>query len=290
MIARLCFIVLLLGYVLFLPNYIEFLRNRPVEVKLGYMPHPQVLRATVADQRLVVAQWAVTKTLFYFGTLLDEFHQNVIVRPEFANMYQTLQTAVKIDPYNMDAYYFAQASFTWELGRIDEVNRLLKFGLKHRTWDPWLPFYVGFNYAYFLNNYELAAQYMQKAAEISGNTLFTNLAARYFYESAQTDFGLMFLDTMINQATDEVVKQTYILRRDALVAVHELEEKVAEYEQKYGHSLNNLQDLVHQGLLEVIPPDPYGGEFYIDGSGRIRSTSKFTKRHSQEIDSSHDTN
>ena len=273
---------MLLGYLILLPRYVDFLRERPVEVKLGYMPHPQVLRATVADQRLVVAQWIVTKTLFYYGTLVDKFHQNVIIRPEFANMYRTLMTAIKIDPYNMDAYYFTQASFTWELQRIEEVNHMLETGLQYRTWDPWIPFYMGFNCAYFLKDYERAAIYMKKAAEISGNPLFTNLAARYFYESAQTDLGMVFLNAMIAQAKDEIVKQTYVLRRDALLAVVTLERKMVEFEERYGRKITDLNELIDTGLLAAVPDDPYGGEFYLDETGRIRSTSKFAKPTPQE--------
>ena len=277
MIARFCFFIVLFGYLMLLPKYVDFLRERPVEVKLGYIPHPQVLRATVADQRLAVAQWIVTKTLFYYGTLVDKFHENVIIRPEFANMYRTLFAAIRIDPYNMDAYYFSQASFTWELQRIEEVNRMLEVGMQYRTWDPWIPFYMGFNYAYFLKDYEQAAVYMKKAAEITGNPLFTNLAARYFYESAQTNLGLVFLNAMIAQAKDEIVKQTYQLRRDALLAVITLEQKIAEFKEQSGHEIMDLNELVNAGLLESIPDDPYGGEFYLDESGRIRSTSKFAK-------------
>lgn len=276
---RLVFGLFLLGYLFFLPRYIDFLKERPIEVKLGYMPHPLVLRATSADQQLVVAQWAITKTLFYFGTLIDKFHQNVIIPPEFENMYKTLQTAIELDPYNMDAYYFIQASFPWELNKIHEANDLLKTGLKYRSWDPWIPFYIGFNYAYFLNDYEQAAPYMKEAAERSGNVLFGNLAARYFYESAQTDFGLMFLDTMIQQANDESVRQTFQIRKNALLAINKLEQKITEYAHRFGHPPAVLEQLIEAGLMDAIPEDPYGGSFYLDSAGRVRTTSKFAKKH-----------
>jgi len=71
-------------------------------------------------------------------------------------MYNTLVTAVKLDPYNMDAYYFAQSAFTWEVGRVKEVNSVLEYGMKYRTWIGSC-FFVGFNEAYFLKNYAKAA-------------------------------------------------------------------------------------------------------------------------------------
>lgn len=266
--------LLLLAHLALLPVLAGFMARRPVEVKLGYVPHPQVLKLVSADHALAVAEMAVVKVLFYFGTLAEKFNEKVIIRPERANMFRTLLTAVQLDPYNMDAYYFTQAAFTWEVGRVAEVNEMLEWGIRHRTWDPWLQFYVGFNYAYFLKDYARAAPYMRRAAELSGNPMFAGLAARYFYESEQVGLGLVFLEAMIAQSKDKAVRQTYELRRDALLAVQQIETALAAYRQRNGRSPGELQELVKAGLLDALPADPYGGEFYLDPEGKVRTTSK----------------
>jgi len=222
----------------------------------------------------VFAEMAIVKVLFYYGSLVDQWTKQVIIRPEFFNMFKTLNAAIILDPYNMDAYYFCQAAFTWELGRAREVNALLDHGMKYRTWDPWLPFYAGFNSGYFLKDYSAAAEYMRRAAEISGNPLFTKLAARYFYESDQTDIALAFLDSMISGAKDPAVKQTYELRKQALLAVSVLENALVRYRSEIGQNPQSLQDLVRAGIIQNLPQDPYGGEFYLDDHGKIRSSSK----------------
>lgn len=268
-------IVLLVVYGVLLRPFAQHMQQRPVEVKLGYLPNPQVLKITSADYNLAVAEGAVVKVLFYYGTLIDKLREKIIIRPEFYNMYRTIDTVTQLDPFNSDAYYFLQASFTWDIGRIHEVNELLEWGLAHRTWDPWLAFYLGFNNAYFLKNYQKAAVYMQQAAEISGNSLFTKLAARYFYESRQTDLGLMFLDAMIQKAKDPAVRRTYEIRRQALLAVDAIEKALQAYSTRHQVEARSLEDLVKKGFLENIPPDPYGGQFYLDQAGRVRSTSHF---------------
>jgi tetratricopeptide (TPR) repeat protein len=250
--------------------------ERPVVVKLGYLPNPQLLKISVADHGLLVAQMAVVKVLFYFGTVTEKFFvNNIIIPPETANMYRTLVTANQLDPYNMDVYYFAQAAFTWEHKRIAEVNELLERGMKYRTWDSWLPFYLAFNYSYFLKDYQKSSKYMQKAAEMTKNPLFAQLAARYYYESNQTGFALAFLDSMIAQAKDKRVKLILQVRRNALQSVVDMERTLAEFRSKTGRQAHVLEELVHAGLLERIPDDPYGGKFFIDEQGRVRSTSKF---------------
>ena len=271
---RLLFLALLLSYVLLLAPFAGHMATRPIVVRLGYTPHPQLLKLTTADHGLLVAEAAVVKILFYYGTVIEKSMRNVIIRPEYLNMFRTVVTATQLDPYNQDAYYFAQAAFTWELGRVTEVNELLEVSVRRRTWDPWPPFYVGFNSAYFLKDYDKAAKYMQLAAERSDNPLFAKLAARYFYESEQTGLGLAFLDAMIAQAKDKAVKHTYQVRREALLAIAEIEEAIAAYRLRHGHDPVELRELVAAGLLRKIPADPYNGTFYLDPQGRVRSSSK----------------
>lgn len=275
MTRRVLFASFLLAYGCLILPFTGFLAKRPLEVKLGYLPHPQLLKVLSADQGLLVAEMAVVKVLFYYGTIVGKSQEHVIIRPEYANMYRTLQSATQLDPYNMDAYYFAQAAFTWELHRVAEVNALLELGIKYRTWDPWMYFYLGFNNAYFLKDYRKAAGYLQRAAELAPqNALFAKLAARYYYESDQTVLGLTFLDSMIAEAKDKAVKQTYTTRRDALLAVLTLERAQTAFKDKMGHQPKTLYSLVQAGFLRQIPDDPYGGKFYLDEKNRVRSTSK----------------
>ena len=270
MTGRVSFVSLVLAFFLIVPVLGTYLKGRPIEVKLGYLPHPRVLKVLVADQAPLLADFAILRVLFYYGTIIEKWQTNVIVRPEFYNMYKTLQAATQLDPYNEDTYYFAQAAFNWELGKTRDVNYLLEFGMKYRTWDYWLPFYAGFNYAYFLKEYDKAAFYMQRAAEISGNPLYGKLAARYFYESDQTSLGLAFLDTMIEGTRDKAIKRTYEIRREALMAVTALEKALSAYYVEKQHFPQELQELVQAGYIEGIPADPYGGTFYLD-SGRENS-------------------
>ena len=272
---RLFFVGLIVAYALMIVPFTDYLAHRPVEVKLGYLPHPQILRATSGEHRPTISEMMTLRVLFYYGTILQKAQDGTFIRPEFLNMYKTLQGAVHLDPYNMDAYYFAQAAFTWELGRISEVNHLLEIGMKSRTWDYMLPYYLGFNYAYFLEDYEKAAIYMKRAAELSDNPLFIRLASRYFFESEQSSLGLAFLETMIVNAKNEAVKQSYIQRRDALQAVVLLEGAIDRYRSRFKEDPSTLNELTKSGVLESLPEDPYGGSFYVDDAGKVRTSSKF---------------
>jgi hypothetical protein len=121
---------------------------------------------------------------------------------------------------------------------------------------------------------------MQVAAERSGNPLYTQLAARFFYESEQSALGLAFLDAMIKTAKDKAVRRSYELRRNALLATQTIERARDAYCTSFGVLPTKMQQLVDAGLLPAIPEDPYGGTFYFNDEEQVRTTSKLIERKS----------
>lgn len=266
------------SYLLFAVLLSVHLKNRPEQIKLGFVPAATVIKCLTADQRYVAADWTILKAILYFGELMEKAKgKNLYAsEPDYPGMFRVLQTGIRIDPYNADAYYFAQAVYTWDVGRYLEVNNMLDYGMKFRTWDYQLPFFAGFNAGYFLKDYKHAARYMQKAAEIAQEQQFATLAARFFYEGNETGLAIIFLDTMKKTAKDENERKLYSLRRTALVAARTIQSAVDEYRTRYGHNPASLELLVSSGLLKKVPDDPYGGAFYLDETGKVETTSKFS--------------
>ena len=275
MIGRIVFALLFCSYLAVIVPFTRAVSDRPVAIKLGVMPEAELLKVLAGEHRHLVAQYAVVKVLFYYGTLVEKFQQKVRLTPEYRNMYATLQTSSKLDPYNADVYYFTQAAFTWELNRIYEVNEMLDYGMRYRTWDYQLPFFAGFNCAYFKKDYAAAAVYFKKAAELSGKPLMANLSARYFSETGQHELGLRFIEYMQHRTMDRKLLAVYETRKQALTAALTIQNAVGEFNRRFGKRPARVPELVEKGVLVTIPRDPYGGEFYLDDKGVVRSTSKF---------------
>lgn len=253
----------------------DMLRHRPIVLKMGMTPLVDVLRSVAREHKASIAHQMVVRAMFYFGAFFEDDPRMVLKRPEYYSIYKCLEGAVQLDPYNQDAYYFSQATFTWEVGRVKEVNNLLEYGMQYRSWDYYLPFYAGFNAAYFLKDYPAAARFFQVAAVRSGDSLFTNLAARYFHEGGENALALSFLETMINGAKDRKTRLIYERRKAALLSTQKIEAGIADYRSRYHRSPSDLAELISKGILLEMPTDPYGGQFYLDKDGRVRSTSKF---------------
>jgi tetratricopeptide (TPR) repeat protein len=268
-------IILLLAFMLLLFGThvpLTTLRDsRPPEVRLGFFPPAPVVKALSADQYQFVSHLISLRCLFYFGTLVEEKGQ---VR-DWNKLHRALYTSTRLDPYNMDAYYFSQAVLPWDAGKPQEAIDLLEYGFAHRTWDWYLPFFLSFDYAFFMKDYGKAGEYLTKAAELNPRAAwFATLAARYYYEGGRTALALAYLKELIPTARSEAIRRQLMIRAEALENILQLEEAIADFINRFQKAPKNLQELVDLGILNHIPEDPYGGTFYLDKEGKVRTTSK----------------
>jgi len=253
----------------------QYMASKPIVEKLGYVPTVAVFKAVSADQKELVGALLVTKVLMYFGGLVDKQQKELQIPPDYPAMSRMIHGAVQLDPYNMDAYYFAQAILVWDVGKVEIANELLDYGMKYRTWDWYLPFFAGFNHAYFLKDYAGAARYYQRAGELSGSDLFKSLAGRYLQESGKTGLALAYLYALEKGEKNPAIKKSFHTRILAFQAARRIEIARDRYRQTFGVLPASLEALVKEGYLQSPPVDPYGGHFYLEPDGRVSTTSKF---------------
>jgi len=267
----------LLLYCLLISPFASYMRNKPIEEKLGYVPSIKLLKPLSADQKELTAASLVFKVMMYFGGLVSKAEQGTLIeqQPDLQGMSRLLHNAVRLDPYNMDAYYFAQGFLTWDARQFKVANDLLDYGMKYRDWDWQLPYFAGFNHAFFLKEYAKAAEYYKRAGELSGYDMYKNLAGRYLQESGQTELAIRYLNGMLRNATNQAVRQTYQTRLKAFQEVLRIEQARDQFKAERGGLPGSVEQLLQQGYLKPVPVDPYGGRFYLEPSGKVATTSKF---------------
>lgn len=266
----------LLLYGVVLGPFTAYMKQKPIEEKLGYLPSTNVLRYLSADHKELVGASLVMKVIMYYGGITEKQQTNVIVQPpDYPRMSGILHGAVKLDPYNMDAYYFAQSFLTWEVKQYKLANDLLDYGMKYRTWDWMLPFFAGFNSAYFIKDYKKASEYYKRAGELSGSELHFSLAGRYMQESGQTELAIAYLSAMEKGERNPAVKKNYQIRLTAFHEVRRIELARDSFLASGGTLPVSVDKLVRSGLLSPPPVDPYGGQFYLEADGKVATTSKF---------------
>jgi tetratricopeptide (TPR) repeat protein len=188
-----------------------------------------------------------------------------------------VELVTDLDPYFLDPYFLAEGFLTWEAGQFKEANRLLEKGVQHRVWDWRLPYFVGFNYFYFLQDYEKGAEYVMQASRVPGAPEYLpTLGARLAYYGGKTETGILFLKGMLANSASPTVRKTLQLRLLALERAAHIEEVVQKFEKEHGR-LPQSNELVSMGYLEELPKDPYGGQWVIMKNGRVFSTSRFAE-------------
>lgn len=266
----------LLMYGVVLGPFTAYMKQKPIEEKLGYLPSTNVLRYLSADHKELVGASLIMKVIMYFGGIAEKQQANVIVQPpDYPRMSGILHGALKLDPYNMDAYYFAQSFLTWDVKQYKVANELLDYGMKYRTWDWMLPFFAGFNSAYFIKDYKKASEYYKRAGELSGSALHLSLAGRYMQESGQTELAITYLSAMEKGERNPAIKKNYQIRLAAFQEVRRIELARDRYLEGGGALPVSVATLVRSGFLETVPVDPYGGQFYLEADGKVATTSKF---------------
>lgn len=268
---------LLVAYLAILGPFSRAMHQKPYTVKLGLIPHPKILQLLFPDYQQLLGANILGRIILYYGTITDDVAApgKLQLSADYPAMSRAVHAALRLDPYNMDGYYFGQAILVWDAGQYKLATDLLEYGMRYRTWDWQLPFFAGFDYAYFLKNKGAAAKMYLRAGELSGATLFQSLAGRYLQEAGETQMAIDYLQTLEKSARTPAVKQTLQVRIETFKAVLMLEQARDRYAGERGRLPENIDILLKEGYLETVPIDLYGGEFYLDENAQVRTTSKF---------------
>lgn len=236
-----------------------------------FLPEP-FLKIFSGEFKGIIADFLVINLSSYYGGIIME--KNEAVEKEFDYMYKVLKAASALDPYYFDTYYFTQTIIAWDARKPEKAIELLKSGMEKRSKDWLLPYWIGFNYYYFLKNRKLASYYFKEAASRPGATdLLVSMTAITAYEGGETEMAILFLEDALKRTEDEYKRRKFLTRLDALKKILFLEKAVKVYEQKYKRKPEHLKELVMKQIITQIPEDPYGGEFYIDKENKIKTTS-----------------
>ena len=143
----------LLAYLALIGPFTRVMAQKPYAVKLGVIPHPKVLQVLFPDYQELLGANVLGRIILYYGTLTGDQTRlgDLQLAADYPAMSRAVHTALRLDPYNMDGYYFGQSILVWNARQYQLANELLEYGMQYRTWDWQLPFFAAFNNAYLLD-------------------------------------------------------------------------------------------------------------------------------------------
>lgn len=240
----------------------------------AFMIPAPILKIATLDFHAIASDYLFLNSLVFVGSTFNREERPRVKPWEWKWLYCALDASASLDPYFLDPYYFA-SGLTWDSLMIEETNHLLEKGSKYRDWDSSLPFYIGFNYFYFLQDNLNARKWLLEASRRpDAPSLYASLANRLSYEKKRTENAISFLEELSSRTEDEELKNKYEERLNFLRQVLKVENAVEAYKKKFGRTPADIHALIRAGMLHEIPADLYGGQLYLDFNGMVKSTSE----------------
>lgn len=268
-------ILLVVGVLVYLILLPKAATMRPRHEQLFALP-PAVLRVMSFQFKEAAADVSFLNALVFIGGVEVQPDTHRLLPEQYEWIHSTLTNSVSLDPYFLDPYYLMNSALIWDRYKLAEVNSLIAKGADTRSWDNLLPFFAGFNYYYFLDDNDKSFSYLKEASKRSGgNPFYDSLAARVACKANKIELAIMYLEQQIEQSELQGLKgKTIDLQRrlDLLKGIYQIEQSVDSYLKLFGKLPSSINELVSLGMLASIPKEPNGGSYYIETSGKVRST------------------
>lgn len=251
------------------------------EIPAGYVIPSQYSRILSLGNHGLLSDFLFLKVVSFWGGRFIAGQR--FEKDDWHYLESSLDVITDLDPYGLDPYFLAEGLLAWDAGMPENANKIILKGIAHRPNDWVLPFFVGFNHFYFLNNNAVAADFIMDAARRPGSPAYLKtLASRLAYYGGKSKPALLFLEQMIAEADDPLLRKGLAKRLLALSRAVAIEEAVEKFKSQEGRMPNSMREIVTRGYLAELPEDPYGGKWGILTNGRVSSTSRFTEAPPQE--------
>jgi hypothetical protein len=244
---------------------------------LRFLPKGEVLRLALLGHQHLGADIIWLRIVQVLG-------EDVVGERDYEWLNHALDVVTTLDPQYIYAYDVGGTILAELAHRVDWSNRLLQKGSSANPASWRLPFILGFNHFFHLQDYVKAGEYMSKAARIPGRPYYVDtLAARLYVEGGSPTLALSYLESMLQQTTDPQLRSAYLERYKEVMIARDLllfDQAIARYHRTRGRLPRSLSDLVHEGYLNTIPEEPFGGEYRFNTeNGEVRSTTHPERLH-----------
>jgi len=241
-----------------------------VSTNLLYVRSPQFLeRATLSFQSLIADIYWIRAVQHYGGTKLSKDPSK-----QYDVLYPLLDLTTSLDPY-FDVVYKFGSVFLAEpypagAGRPDQAITLLQKGLRTRP-DKWdLAQGVGFVYYWWLADYQSAAMWFNRAADMPGAPDWLRpLAAVTLAQGGNRASSRMLWTEIARSADADWLRDQAAFRLkqlDALDGIDIMERVVQQYRGRTGVLPASWAEMMRTGFLRGVPADPTGVPFQLDSA------------------------
>lgn len=224
---------------------------------------PSVVRLIAGEFNGLMADF----TLLQIGSFTGSGRKD-IAPAEWRNVILGYDQIMEMDPHFEQTYLQAQSDVAWDARLPGEAIRLLDISKNSRPWDFRPGYFMGFDFYYFLGDYDRAsAMFLETAKVKDAPVLLVLLGSRFATLQGRTQASLLVLENMLNEP--DIAEDNAKEIRNRITALHgvmAIENAVKAFSEKFGSNPESLDRLVETGILEALPPNPYATSYTYDAN------------------------
>ena len=197
---------------------------------------------------------------------------------EYEWIYHALDVITTLDHKYVYTYYVGGSFLGEHAHRVDLSNRLLLKGANSNPTVWYIPFLLGYNYYFLLDNPAQGTEYIMRAASLPDHPAYLpGLATRLSAEAGTPETALVFLEARLRETQDPQARAEFIFRMKEILIERDLQlldRAVEGYRTRHQASPPTLTALVDDGFLSRLPQEPFEGEYRLDAkTGAVSSST-----------------
>lgn len=247
------FVLLLAGYgVLF---SLQEARFSGTDQQLAYPLPPTIQKSMLGYLRQLGGEMQFIKASVFYGGVRPGRDPLEYAAP----LARHLSAAAGLHPHFLDTYFFSQATLPHISNEYAAyANQVLAQGMAALPDNLFLPFFVGFNYFYYLKDNQQGARFLyQTAQHPDAPSWIGHLAGMLAGEGGDIYGGLFWLRAMLATEEDELMRQRYQRSISMFERAVTVQQAIEQYRARYGQdppTLNDLAPAILPALPELEPP------------------------------------
>ena len=230
-----------------------------------FVPSPEATKVASMGWSMVAADALWVRAVLLFVDFLEAEDE------EDAHWTRTvIKTVGVLDPRWRTPFFYGGGMLRL-LDDLEGSDEIFRDGMRSFPDDAYFPFSLAMNAYLFHQDLPRAVKYLDQASQMpTAPRWYRSAAAEFMSRSGQRKTALTYLKEQIELANSDrerlVLENKYKSLLYAQVT-EALDARQTQWEVRYSQPLSDPLD------LGDLPPDPLGGDWFIDPDGRVRSTA-----------------
>lgn len=221
-----------------------------------------IMQFLCLDHRGFAADLLFSKVIIHSGSLI---WKPASIQFDRQWSFAVMNLVTDLDPGYFSAYLFTGMGLIRNDTDVLLARPVLEKGMTALP-DRWeIPFWLGYDFYIYREEFQTAAEYFTKMAAIAdspgGYRSFLLSAAK---KTGNYQLAYSAMRYLYDHESSIPLQNVYAKKLTQLNNLIVLERDVALYRQEYGEAPRTLADLIARGIITAIPPDPFNQPYFYD--------------------------